>query len=547
MRFKFNTETKRIDLVEDYSKYISDETLQTMSPDNNLPYIQKDQFTPDILSKLDPNRDLKAFQRIAVLAKTKKAKLMLLDFLLGKGVDVFSQKAKEYLLISLDNRPEDVIAEALRGQWPLLEFAKNLGVKGRVKDLPYRTVATIDALVKGKKILENDLIDMKSWLIDPNLYKDKDEDSQVYKIKLKLFLDNSNNLKKFMLDLAHIEKVYFPDDAAEDSALKIGENNDFHLTLGDWINIVAKGDIKNLWALPVADLERSMDNFTDTKSAAAEQARQKEREGKISVGEWLDNNKIERSLDELKRFDLANDEYTEIITQLSSSENKDLRNKLYRSCDVDQAIMNTTDGQKEIAKAIVAWYNKETTSKATDNSLKAFLARQGVDVSKASLIRDKLVEYAKTAISDADKRNTYTSYVEKAIKKESILNNMLTKVLINDAAKDLNKEVTDKVTKFFNSANDKTKATEATFEEALKEEAGTVEQGYSLIKAKLVADPNLLSKFEAIWKTPERKADFLKASVKRSGDTYDWLPAIQKYLNSVSSAELKNQASKIIT
>jgi hypothetical protein len=61
MRFKFNIDTKRIDLVEDYSNLISSETLQTMSPDNNLPYIKKDQFTPDILSKLDPNRDLKAF------------------------------------------------------------------------------------------------------------------------------------------------------------------------------------------------------------------------------------------------------------------------------------------------------------------------------------------------------------------------------------------------------------------------------------------------------------------------------------------------------
>jgi hypothetical protein len=42
MKFKFNAQTRRIDLLEDYSKLISDETLKKMSPDNNLPYINKD-------------------------------------------------------------------------------------------------------------------------------------------------------------------------------------------------------------------------------------------------------------------------------------------------------------------------------------------------------------------------------------------------------------------------------------------------------------------------------------------------------------------------
>ena len=112
MKFKFNAQTRKIDLMEDYSALISDETLKQMSPDNDLPYINKDQFTEDILNKLDPNRDLKAFQRIAQLAKTKNSRLMLLNFLLGKAENALSTEAKDYLLIALQSVPEDTMTKA---------------------------------------------------------------------------------------------------------------------------------------------------------------------------------------------------------------------------------------------------------------------------------------------------------------------------------------------------------------------------------------------------------------------------------------------------
>jgi hypothetical protein len=131
--------------------------------------------------------------------------------------------------------------------------------------------------------------------------------------------------------------------------------------------------------------------------------------------------------------------------------------------------------------------------------------------------------------------------VDRAIKNEAILNNMLTKVIINDAKADIAKEVTDKVNKFFMSAKEKTKSTETTFENALIEEAGTVEQGYSLLKAKLLVEPTLAEKFETVWKTPEKREDLLKAKVKREGNSFDWLSALRTYLNSIYIDEPKKQ------
>jgi hypothetical protein len=56
-----------------------------------------------------------------------------------------------------------------------------------------------------------------------------------------------------------------------------------------------------------------------------------------------------------------------------------------------------------------------------------------------------------------------------------------------------------------------------------------------------VAEPTLTEKFEAVWKTPERRADLLKATVKREGETFDWLGALRTYLNSIYVEEPKKQ------
>ena len=551
MKFKFNAQTRRIDLLEDYSKLISDETLKQMSPDNNLPYINKDQFTEDILSKLDPQRDLKAFQRIAQLAKTKNSRLMLLNFLLGKAENVLSNAAKDYLLIALQSAPEDTMTKALNGQWHLLEFAKNLGTI-QVTNLPYNTLATVDALAKGKLIPLDNLSNPSSWLIDKNLYEG-DENDQIYRIKLSIFLQNPSNLKKFAVNKNKFNKIWIPDDKLK-SAAAIADKNNGNLTLESWLALVANGSPKNLWSSSVSKdtLEATFNVFSDDVYVAAEQEKQREREGKISLGEWLDNNKIERTRDNLITFskelqaskpedtEKLKDTYTDFITDIfNASESQ--RGVMFRSVFIDSSIPATDEGKSQVAKAILDWNTKNNQSKSVDTSLKAFLNKQGVDISTASAIKDKLIEYAKTAFSNIEQRNKYLQYVDKAVKNEAILNNMLTKVIINDTKTDIAKEVTNKVNEFFKSANNKTKGLETTFENALIEEVGTVEQGYSLLKSKLVAEPTLTEKFEAVWKTPERRADLLKAMVKREGESFDWLSALRTYLNSIYVEEPKKQ------
>jgi hypothetical protein len=82
--------------------------------------------------------------------------------------------------------------------------------------------------------------------------------------------------------------------------------------------LVADGDIKNLWNNTVVStsvVKSTMNNFTDAEAIAKDKAVAKERAGKITLGEWLDNNKIEKTKDNLIKFSNI-DTYTEFITNI---------------------------------------------------------------------------------------------------------------------------------------------------------------------------------------------------------------------------------------
>lgn len=544
MKFKFNSITRKIELLEDYS-YLFDQESPTSTynklDDAAKKKIQKDSVDSTIVNSLDPTADYTVLLKLPELTKNKNLINAIFDKLIqsqntdssfGKGVipKALSKAAIDYLKITFRDFSKDIIKTTQNGQWHLLEFAKNLGNKG-VVNLPYNTLATVDALAKGKLIPLQDLSNPTSWLIDENLYKG-DETDQIYRIKLSIFLQNPSNLKKFAVNKDKFNRIWIPDDKLE-SAIALADKNNGNLTLESWLTLVADGKPENLWNSPVSKdtLEATFNVFSDDAYVATEQEKQRERAGKISLGEWLDNNKIERTKEQLITFS-KEDNYTDFITEIFN-ESDSQRSIMFRSVLVDSSIPATDDGKSQIAKAILDWNTKNNQSKSVDASLKAFLSKEDIDISSASAIKDKLIKYAKTAFSNIEQRNKYLQYVDKAVKNEAILNNMLTKVIINDTKTDIAKEVTTKVNNFFKSANNKAKGLETTFENALIEEVGTTEQGYGLLKSKLVTEPALTEKFEAVWKTPERRADLLKATVKREGETFDWLGALRTYLNSI--------------
>ena len=79
---------------------------------------------------------------------------------------------------------------------PLLEFIKNIANK--VADLDYDVLRLIKELNKSGDITNLDLRNPSSWIASDNIWKkERKAADQMYKIKLKVFLSDSSNVKKF--------------------------------------------------------------------------------------------------------------------------------------------------------------------------------------------------------------------------------------------------------------------------------------------------------------------------------------------------------------
>jgi hypothetical protein len=181
--------------------------MSKMDPNNNVPYIQNDEVTLDIVNKLDPKKDYEALIKLPELTNDENIKDAIFDKLLnsaesafgnGKIPNALTPDALEYLKITFHSR-DGIIDKIIRGQWPLFELIKNLAAKGVTK-LSYNIIATIDKLAEEKKILDAELLDKNSWINLANLYKNSNEEDIIYKIKLSIFFEDINNLKRFSVN-----------------------------------------------------------------------------------------------------------------------------------------------------------------------------------------------------------------------------------------------------------------------------------------------------------------------------------------------------------
>lgn len=182
------------DLYEsDYHKLLTQELQDKIFSNPELrEKVKKGIIDSEIVKLVEDEKDIKAIltnrdlDTDQVFPELMEKYLRLLHLPLGKDETAL-------VIAELSREDPDRIFD---NDVPFLEFIKNIANK--VADLDYDVLRLIKELNKSGDITNLDLRNPSSWIASDNIWKkERKASDQIYKIKLKVFLSDSGNVKKF--------------------------------------------------------------------------------------------------------------------------------------------------------------------------------------------------------------------------------------------------------------------------------------------------------------------------------------------------------------
>ena len=177
----------------DYHKLLTQELQDKIVSNPELKEkVKKGIIDSEIVKLVEDEKDIKAIltnrdlDTDQVFPELMEKYLRLLQLPLGKDETAL-------VIAELSREDPDRIFD---NDVPFLEFIKN--VANKVADLDYDVLRLIKELNKSGDVTNLDLRNPSSWIASDNIWKkERKASDQMYKIKLKVFLSDSGNVKKF--------------------------------------------------------------------------------------------------------------------------------------------------------------------------------------------------------------------------------------------------------------------------------------------------------------------------------------------------------------